>query len=724
MVTLIARVTYELRPVRCVVCARPEPVRTSDRWVEGDRGQSTVHEPSDLAPMKEAADVVLVGKAHAPRDGPPVVEVAARMVIGEIDKTLRVTGPRRHGRDGAALAPAPFREAPIDWSRTSGGPGTWNPAGVGEREVADVRGETLAPTVLPYGIDAPPRGTYVAPAGFGPIAPSWAPRADAAAPGAREWIDPEPGAQLTWNAATRPAFFQCAPADQRLARPIRSDERIVLENLLAAHARLVTNLPGRTLRAVVVDEIGEPRPIELGADTLWIDADRAIATVTYRAALPARVVEGRDVAIWLEAHDADGTDGDEEEPSATSLGRGTVEIPADFGGDPERTSLSAPTAPRGAAVTPFTRPGAPTPFTRPSVPPAQPLSAPPMAQPLGAPPLAPPAPPAQVPPPLAVLSPSGPVAARAEWTPSTPAPPAAAQALDTRKLHEQAAARRGADEPLLVTATSRSEASTPAAAAAPATPATRPAAVEVVWFDGTTEIAAASRSRTLLEQLGTDDDQFLSAKDEGGTLEIARRDVGRWFRRAAPIEPHRLPELLGDALADEAGTRPFVVLAGELAWSFDPRESLRAWIALGTPLVVDSRVKDAIENAERAMAENLVSVPDVLVAALERLRDAVRANAKLIGQTPIDAAAERWLVEERGFAKRRVWGQVRLRAHLHAARARAPIPVYLPDGAGWEAPLSQRFAARVLGEIRIRQDPTEAATVCLRAIALGADFTP
>jgi hypothetical protein len=743
MVTLVARVTYRLAPVRCEVCPRAEPVRAADRWAKGDRNQAYVREPSDVVPMKEAADVVLVGKAYAPGDV-ACSEVAARLVVGEVDKTLRVTGPRRFALDGAALAPAAFREAPLDWTRTTGGPDTWNPVGVSDREPADLRGETVAPTVLAYGAEAPSRGAYQSPAGFGPLAPTWSPRSDTAPAGAQEWVDPSPQAQLAWTERTRPSFFQCAPPDQRLSRAIRADERLVLENLMPGVPRLVTNLPGVTLYAAVMESSGEPRSIELGADTLWIDTERGIATVTHRAAVPARLVEGRDVVVWLEGWESPASD---EEVDATNdglVGSGTVEIPTDvlssFEGDAGRTSLTA-SAPRAGSVTPFRAPTrspartAPAPQPLPSTAPGPAAVRPAGAAPhLGASPLvpqetvlamaaAPVAAPPLAPPPAALVPPAG-EAGRPSWAPSPPQPPAPVEALDTRKLHEQAAARRGPDEPLAAMAPARGDGAAPAAAS-PLAAAPKPVAVEVVWFDSTTEIASASRSRTLKAQVGDGaDDEFLSANDDGGTLEIARRDVGRWFRRAAPLESQRLPELLNDALEDEAGTRPFVVLAGELAWSFDPRESLRAWIALGTPLTVDSRVKDAIENAERVMAENVVSVPDVLLAALERLRDSVRANAKLIGQTPIDAAAERWLVEERGFAKRRVWGQQRLRAHLHTAKGRAAIPVYLPDGAGWEAPLSQRFPARVLGEIRIRQDPTEASTVCLRAIGLGAEFVP
>jgi hypothetical protein len=521
--------------------------------------------------------------------------------------------------------------------------------------------------------------------------------------GAVEWVDPPPGASLAWDELQRPAFFQCAPADQRLARSIRNDERILLENLVPKHPRLVTSLPGVGLRTVVVDAARQQRPLDVRADTLWIDTDRGVVTVTYRATLAARIVEGLEVFVWLDGFEQEALreESDDDDASAPDP-RATVAIPIlDDAREKPPESLGTGTLVGGevqlpAGLMPFTRAAAP------------PVAAPPLA-----------------PPPVAAPPPAPPLAPPAQAVPSAPAPPMparvpAAPVLDTRKLYEEASARRAVDEPTASPEALRAEATKAAVA-----PAAKPPAVEVIWFDSTTEIDAAGRSALLADQVGGGEvDEFMSPTELAiGSEEVARREVGRWFRSAKPLALDKLPETLTRALEDESVGRPYVVVAGELAWSFDPGESLRAWIAIGTPLSIDPRVKEAIEAAERAMAENLVSIPDVLLASLDRLRDAVRANTKVLGATPIEAAAERWLVEERGFGKRRVWGQLRLRAHLHAKGARAPLPVYLPDGAGWEAPLQARFAARLVGELRSRQDPTEASPACLRAVALGIDLS-
>jgi len=324
---------------------------------------------------------------------------------------------------------------------------------------------------------------------------------------------------------------------------------------------------------------------------------------------------------------------------------------------------------------------------------------------------------------------SGPIAAPApipipSWVPQTTSAAPAASKIDTWKLHEQAAARRSVDEPQVDLARAETPSAAPSAPGAHAALSPRPAAVEVAWFESVPEIEIAGRSKTLRAQLGDDDDdEFMSPVEaNANTSERARRDVARWFAKAGPIELDRLAPLLVKTLAEDPGDRSYVVVAGELSWSFDPRESIRAWIALGTPLSADPRIKEAIEAAERTMVEGLAAIPDVLHGAGERLRDAVRSVTKMAGATPIEAAAERYLVEERGFARRRVWAESRIRAHLTMPRARTPVPVYFEVSAGWQSPLVQRFAARVLGEIRSRQDPTEASTICLRGVALGIDL--
>ena len=78
------------------------------------------------------------------------------------------------------------------------------------------------------------------------------------------------------------AFFSQAPSDQQLSA-LHEDEWIALEHLHPTEPRLVTRLPG-VKPVVFVDRPGKaPQKLAMRADTLWIDSDRGIATLTFRA---------------------------------------------------------------------------------------------------------------------------------------------------------------------------------------------------------------------------------------------------------------------------------------------------------------------------------------------------------------------------------------------------------------------------------------------------------
>jgi hypothetical protein len=74
-----------------------------------------------------------------------------------------------------------------------------------------------------------------------------------------------------------------APVDQRLdGDSILADEVIVLENLVPGHLRLETRLPGTVVRASLEVIDLKQMNLTLCPDTLLIDVDRSILTVTWR----------------------------------------------------------------------------------------------------------------------------------------------------------------------------------------------------------------------------------------------------------------------------------------------------------------------------------------------------------------------------------------------------------------------------------------------------------
>lgn len=110
------------------VCERAEadrPLRLIDEYYDGgDAETSTVQFESDLAPYKVATDVVVIGKAYAPRRS-PVAQMTVGVQVGAKLKTLVVTGDRSCSHREGALPlftdPEPFVEMEVRYDRAYGG---------------------------------------------------------------------------------------------------------------------------------------------------------------------------------------------------------------------------------------------------------------------------------------------------------------------------------------------------------------------------------------------------------------------------------------------------------------------------------------------------------------------------------------------------------------------------------------------------------------------------
>jgi hypothetical protein len=104
-----------------------------------------------------------------------------------------------------------------------------------------------------------------------------------------------------WNARPLPVdldpdVFNVAPLDQQ-TDSLRANERIILENLHPKHPRLVTNLAAVTPYLALDFGGGSAREVAMVCDTLWIDADRGIATLTWRGQLALDEVAGLERVV-------------------------------------------------------------------------------------------------------------------------------------------------------------------------------------------------------------------------------------------------------------------------------------------------------------------------------------------------------------------------------------------------------------------------------------------
>ncbi|WP_437715669.1 DUF2169 domain-containing protein [Sorangium sp. So ce448] len=85
--TAVCKATYDLQPGTSPLSVEQEPPWENDVYSEDD--PSWMRAASDLAPFKRRADVLVVGRAHAPR-GPSSRARIARISVGQCEKAVQV----------------------------------------------------------------------------------------------------------------------------------------------------------------------------------------------------------------------------------------------------------------------------------------------------------------------------------------------------------------------------------------------------------------------------------------------------------------------------------------------------------------------------------------------------------------------------------------------------------------------------------------------------------
>jgi hypothetical protein len=85
---VIAKATFELRQGEALLAQVQDDLNEADNhW--NDDPNCSVYAPSDMAPIKERADVTLVGDVFAP-SGRGSRAMVARLAVGAIDKRIAV----------------------------------------------------------------------------------------------------------------------------------------------------------------------------------------------------------------------------------------------------------------------------------------------------------------------------------------------------------------------------------------------------------------------------------------------------------------------------------------------------------------------------------------------------------------------------------------------------------------------------------------------------------
>lgn len=278
---------------------------------------ASVRSEGDLALVKPRVDVLFDGCAYA-RLQRPATEVLIGLRIGEIVKTLRVTGDRfwRRGALGRTpSSPREFERMPIQYERAFGGSepadpdakpiyDPHNPAGVGYRGARsiDPATETEIANVEYVDETVTNPAQVVRPAGLGVVARGWQPRIALAGTYDANWLaHRSPLLPEDFD----PRHYQAAPEDQQCGW-LRGGESVSLVNLTASGEWLfklpVLDVPVGLYCDRTQDSV-HPR-----LDTIILDGEsRSIRMVarlsrrTDRRAPIREIVVGHPSAAWLRA---------------------------------------------------------------------------------------------------------------------------------------------------------------------------------------------------------------------------------------------------------------------------------------------------------------------------------------------------------------------------------------------------------------------------------------
>ncbi len=289
-----------------IIPKQVEAVRLADKQVPlieadtftGEPGFSAPVYEVDYAPIKHRCDVLLNGSAYAPQ-GRSASKIQVGLKLESLVKTFVVTG-NRYWDAGLSIAPgipAEFEVMPISYDRAFGGLDNFhddenkhsaymkNPVGKGFHQ--QLAGGLVNATPMPNTeeINRPiqmPGEDYL-PMAFGPIGRGWASRLIHAGTYDQSWIDNTfPFLPADFNEA----YYQAAPEDQQIPYP-KGGEEVVLVNL-TAEGRTAFNIPGIEVPVVFFRKKGEKHEMQAVIDTIVIEPDKGIFTLTWRASLPLK----------------------------------------------------------------------------------------------------------------------------------------------------------------------------------------------------------------------------------------------------------------------------------------------------------------------------------------------------------------------------------------------------------------------------------------------------
>lgn len=300
--------------------AQQVPLVEADTFT-GEPGYSAPMYEVDYAPIKHKCDVLLNGSAYAPQ-GNPTDRVQVGLKLGNWMKTFIVTGDRQwqSGLTTSPGNPSQFTVMPISYDKAFGGLDNFhedkekhtaymlNPVGKGYH--SNLSSSLVDETPMPNteAVNQPitqPEGAYQ-PMAFGPVGRGWSSRLKHAGTYDQDWID---NTFPFLPTDFKEAYYQAAPDDQQITYP-KGGEEVVIVNL-TPEGRTAFNLPVIDVPVVFFRKKGERHETQAVIDTVVIEPDKRIFTLTWRACLPLKknifeipqILAGKKSRAWWRARE-------------------------------------------------------------------------------------------------------------------------------------------------------------------------------------------------------------------------------------------------------------------------------------------------------------------------------------------------------------------------------------------------------------------------------------
>jgi uncharacterized protein YjbI with pentapeptide repeats len=290
--TFIIKGTFDLKPDQIALPSEEQIYPTGDElYPDDDEMQGSPCYEADFAYFKPRADLIMVGKCHAP-GGKPVPACKVSFKVGDRSKSLVVFGDRHWKKNAFGMQiitdPVPFTEMDLRYENSFGGKGyKLNPVGKAYRKEPTGSGKKLR--LLPN-IEDPdklinsPRSKQE-PAGFGPLGRMWEQRSSKMGTYKGKYLEerwPWFAEDFDWG------HFNAAPPEMQLETYLRGDEELYFENLHPEYTQYKSRLPGLRVRCFVntsterETEQGRFDEISMVLDTLWVDMEAEKLVLVWR----------------------------------------------------------------------------------------------------------------------------------------------------------------------------------------------------------------------------------------------------------------------------------------------------------------------------------------------------------------------------------------------------------------------------------------------------------